>query len=79
MIEVADGATQTVNDVLHVSMLLFMNYADAATTMAESLGGGGGVESNWGRRKDDDDEEWTCRCARKANWLCKPMRRSYRR
>ena len=79
MIEVADDAAQTVNDVLRVSMLLFMNYADAATTMSESLGGGGGVESNWGRRKDDDDEEWARRCARKANWLCKPMRRSYRR
>ena len=79
MIEVADGAAQTVNDVLRVSMLLFMNYADAATTMSESLGGGGSVESNWGRRKDDDDDEWSRRCARKANWLCKPMRRSYKR
>lgn len=79
MIEVADDAAQTVNDVLRVSMLLFMNYADAATTMSESLGGGGGVESNWGRRKDDDDEEWARRCARKANWLCKPFRRTMKR
>jgi hypothetical protein len=77
MIEVADGAALTVNDVLRVSMLLFMNYVDAATTMAESLGGGGGVESNWGRKKDDD--EWARRCARKANWLCKPFRRTMKR
>lgn len=77
MIEVADGAALTVNDVLRVSMLLFMNYVDAATTMAESLGGGGGVESNWVRKKDDD--EWARRCARKANWLCKPFRRTMKR
>lgn len=79
MVEVADNAAQTVDDVLHVSMLLFMNYADAATTVSESLGGGGSVESNWGRRKDDDDEWWARRCAQKANWLCKPFRRTMKR
>ena len=79
MIEVADDAAQTVNDVLRVSMLLFMNYVDAATAMAESVGGGGSIESGWGRKRDDDDDEWARRCFRKANWLCKPMRRSYKR
>lgn len=79
MVEVADNAAQTVDDVLRVSMLLFMNYADAATTVSESLGGGGSVESNWGRRKDDDDEWWPRRCAQKANWLCKPFRRTMKR
>ena len=78
-LEVADGAAQTVNDVMRVAMLLFLNYANPATMMAESLGGGGGVEGGWGCKKDDDDEEWARRCARKAAWLCKPMRRSYRR
>ena len=68
-VEVADGAAQTVNDVLRVAMLLFLNYVDAATTMAESAGGGGGVESGWGRKKDDEDEEWARRCAHKAAWL----------
>ena len=63
MVEVADNAALTVNDVLRVSMLLFMNYADAATTLSESLGGGGSVESNWGRRKDKDNEWWARRCA----------------
>lgn len=79
MVEVADNAAQTVDDVLRVSMLLFMNYADAATTVSESLGGGGSVESNWGRRKDEDDEWWARRCAQKANWLCKPFRRTMKR
>lgn len=79
MVEVADNAAQTVDDVLRVSMLLFMNYADAATTVSESLGGGGSVDSNWGRRKDDDDEWWARRCAQKANWLCKPFRRVMKR
>jgi hypothetical protein len=79
MVEVADNAAQTVDDVLRVSMLLFMNYADAATTLSESLGGGGSVESNWGRRKDEDDEWWARRCAQKANWLCKPFRRTMKR
>ena len=78
-VEVADGAAQTVNDVLRVAMLLFLNYVDAATTMAESAGGGGNIESGWGRKKDDDDDEWARRCACKANWLCKPMRRTYKR
>lgn len=79
LVEVADNAAQTVEDVLRVSMLLFMNYADAATTVSESLGGGGGVGSDWGRRKDDDDELWARRCALKANWLCKPFRRTMKR
>lgn len=67
------------NEVLRVAMLLFINYADAATAMAESVGGGGSIESGWGRKRDDDDDEWARCCSRKANWLCKPMRRSYRR
>lgn len=79
LVEVADNAAQTVEDVLRVSMLLFLNYADAATTVSESLGGGGGVGSDWGRRKDDDDELWARRCALKANWLCKPFRRTMKR
>ena len=77
--ELSDSVAQTTNEVLRVAMLLFMNYADAATTMAESVGGGGCIESGWGRKRDDDDDEWARRCSRKANWLCKPMRRSYRR
>ena len=79
VLELSDEAAQMANDILRVAMLLFVNYVDAATTMAESAGGGGSVESGWGRKKDDDDEEWARRCARKAAWLCKPLRKSYKR
>ncbi len=78
-VELSDGVAQTTNEVLRMAMLLFVNYVDAATAMAESVGGGGSIESGWGRKRDDDDDEWARRCSRKANWLCKPMRRSYRR
>ena len=71
--EIAEGAAQTADDVIRVAALLFVNYIDAANTVAESCGG---VESNWGRRKDEDDEWYARRCIEKANWLCKPMRRN---
>ena len=65
-----------VENVLNVSMLLFMNYVDAATTVAESSGGGGGTSSDWGKDKDEDEREWARRCAQHAKWLCKPIKRS---
>lgn len=78
VLELSDEVAQTFNDVLCVAMLLFLDYADAATTMAESAGGDGSVESDWGRKKYDD-EQWTRCCARKAAWLCKLMRRTFKR
>lgn len=63
-------------DVMKVAMLLFMSYLDGATTMSESCGGGGSPGSGWGRRKEEDEYEWARRCALKANWLCKPLRRN---
>ena len=65
-----------VENVLNVAMLLFMNYVDAATTVAESSGGGGGTSSDWGKDKDEDEREWARRCAGHAKWLCKPIKRS---
>lgn len=65
-----------VENVLSVAMLLFMNYVDAATTVAESSGGGGGTSSDWGKDKDEDEREWARRCAQHAKWLCKPFKRS---
>ena len=62
-------------NVLNVALLLFMNYVDAATTVSESCGGGGSTPSNWGKDKDEDECDWARRCARHANWLCKPIRR----
>ena len=65
-----------VENVLNVAMLLFMNYVDAATTVAESCGGGGGTSSGWGKDKDEDEREWARRCAQHAKWLCKPIKRN---
>ena len=65
-----------VENVLNVAMLLFMNYVDAATTVAESSGGGGGTSSDWGKDKDEDERDWARRCAQHAKWLCKPIKRS---
>ena len=62
--------------VLNVAMLLFMDYVDAATTVAESIGGGGGTSSDWGKEKDEDERERARRCANHAKWLCKPIKRS---
>lgn len=63
-------------NVLNVAMLLFLNYVDAAITVAESCGGGGGTSSDWGKDKDEDEREWARRCAQHAKWLCKPIKRS---
>jgi hypothetical protein len=75
-IEVPDNSDATHGDILKVAMLLFLNYVDAATQMYESLGGGGGTDSGWGKDKDEDELEWARRCAKMANWLCKPIVRS---
>ena len=61
-------------EIVKTAALLFMGYIDAATTYVESYGGGGSTGGGWGRDKDDD--EWARRCAAKAKWLCKPMKRS---
>ena len=63
-------------NVLNVALLLFMNYVDAATTVAESSGGGGGTSSGWGKDEDEDERERAQRCAQHAMWLCKPIKRS---
>ena len=71
----------TASEMLHlmnVAALLFAGYVDAATTIVESHGGGGGVSSGWGRDDDENDCKWAHRCAQKANWLFKPMRRQRR-
>ena len=65
----------SVENVLNVAMLLFMNYVDAATTISESCGGGGSTSSNWGKNDDEDERERARRCAQHANWLCKPIRK----
>jgi hypothetical protein len=78
-IEVPENGSASHNDVMNVAILLFMNYLDAATSLSESCGGGGSPGSGWGRDKDDDDRDWARRCARQANQLCKPIKRSMKR
>lgn len=72
----APDETVPIENVLNVAMLLFMNYVDAATSVAESSGGGGSTSSDWGKDKDEDEREWARRCAQHAKWLCKPIKRS---
>ena len=78
-IEVPDNGNATHDNILKVAMLLFLNYVDAATQMAESCGGGGGTGTGWGKDKDEDELEWARRCAKMANWLCKPILRVRKR
>ena len=67
----------TIVDAQKTAFLLFANYLDAATEIAESCGGGGSPESNWGRKDDEDDMEWARRCARQARQMHqRPIRRS---
>lgn len=66
-------------DFMKVAALLFAEYLDGATSMAASSGGGGGPSSGWGKDKDEDERNWARRCARMAHWMCKPMKRSYKR
>ena len=75
-IEVTENSNATHGDILKVAMLLFLNYVDAATAMSESYGGGGDAGTGWGKDKDEDELEWARRCAKMANWLCKPIVRS---
>ena len=78
-IEVPENSNATHGDILKVAMLLFLNYVDAATAMSESFGGGGGTGTGWGKDKDEDELEWSRRCAKMANWLCKPFARRWKR
>ena len=67
----------TIVDAQKTAFLLFANYLDAATEIAESCGGGASTESNWGRKDDEDDIEWARHCARQARQMHqRPIRRS---
>ena len=66
-----DNPFTTIEAVQKTALLLFVEYFDAATSMAASGGGGGSDTSGWGKDKDEDELEWARRCARMANRLCK--------
>ena len=78
-IMVPENSDATHGDILKVAMLLFLNYVDAATAMSESYGGGGDAGTGWGKDKDEDELERARRCAKMANWLCKPIVRRWKR
>ena len=78
-IVVPENSNATHGDILKVAMLLFLNYVDAATAMSESYGGGGDAGTGWGKDKDEDELERARRCAKMANWLCKPITRRWKR
>lgn len=67
-----------IKEIQHTDLLLFAGYLDAATSIVASSGGGGSDTGDWGRDKDEDELEWTRRCARMANSMCK-RRRGLRR
>ena len=63
-------SAETADCITDVALLLFANYLDAATSVAESGGGGGGSpSSDWGRKRNEDDEEWLRRCARMSHQM----------
>ena len=78
-IVVPENSDATHEDILKVAILLFLDYVDAATAISESYGGGGGTGAGWGKDKDEDELEWARRCAKMANWLCKPFARRWKR
>jgi hypothetical protein len=55
---------ETSERIADVALLLFANYIEAATSVAESGGGGSGSPAaDWGRKRDEDEENWWRRCA----------------
>lgn len=71
-----DNDTATIENVAHTSMLLFVGYIDAATSMSESCGGGGSSpESDWGKRDDEDERAFARRCLQMAHSMYKPKPR----
>ena len=78
-VEVPCNSNAMHGDILKVAMLLFLNYVNAATAMSESYGGGGDAGTGWGKDKDEDELERARRCAKMANWLCKPIVRRWKR
>ena len=73
----ADNVVAKKEDVIHVAMLFFAGYVDAATSMSVSCGGGGGSTSDFPKKKDDEDDwKFAHRCVRMAHSACKPKQRS---
>jgi hypothetical protein len=75
-----DNTTANIEDAAKIAMLLFAEYVDGATTVADNCGGGGtSCDNNWGRNPDEDDKKWAFRCAQQASQMCKPRSYKFRR
>ncbi len=69
-----------IEDIQNTAILLFLNYVDAATTIADNCGGGGGTpESGWGKKDDEDEIDFARRCAEQSKVMhTRPQRKWHR-
>ena len=68
-----DNDIASKENIIHVAMLLFVGYIDAATSMSVSCGGGGSApESGWRKKEDEDERVYARRCLQMAHSMCKP-------
>ena len=68
--------------ILKTSILLFANFVDGATAIADNCGGAGSsATDDWGKKKqDEDDMAFAKRCLTRARQLhVRPPRRGWRR
>jgi len=68
--------------ILQTSILLFANFVDGATAIADNCGGAGSsATDDWGRKKqDEDDMAFAKRCLARAQQLhVRPPRRGWHR
>ena len=68
--------------ILQTAILLFANFIDGATAIADNCGGAGSsATDDWGRKKqDEDDMAFAKRCLARAQQLhVRPLRRGWRR
>lgn len=54
-------------ELISCATCLFLNYIDAATSIAQTTGGGGGPGTDWGKKDDEDDLAWIHRCLMEAS------------
>ena len=70
---------ENAENIVAVSVGLFLGYLDQATQFAQSHGGGGGNTGNWGRDKDEDDWNFMRRCFGKARQMLRSGSRTRKR
>lgn len=67
-------------ELIGCATALFLNYIDAATSIAQTAGGGGGPGDGWGKKDDEDDWAWIHRCLQESSKMIgKSKKRGIRR